>query len=87
MSTTTIDAWIQRPTQWWLDMPTSTPCDAGRMVPSPRSSPRASWTLDRMDEVGVAMGCDLAIATSTPPLTRPSVLLRENAIRAFEFPS
>ena len=52
----TIDAWMQHPTQRWLDMPFLDSLRRWSHGTIPDTEPPVSWTLDRMDEAGVEIG-------------------------------
>lgn len=54
--TGTIDAWMQHPTQRWLDQPFLDSLRTWSKGTIPDTEPPLSWTLDRMDEAGVRMG-------------------------------
>ena len=54
--TNTIDAWMQHPTQRWLDMPFIDSLRVWSKGTIPDSEPPVAWTIDRMDEAGVTMG-------------------------------
>jgi predicted TIM-barrel fold metal-dependent hydrolase len=68
MSTGTIDAWMQHPTQRWLDMPFLDSLRRWSKSAIPEIEPPVSWTLDRMDEAGVTMGMLAAWHSPAGPL-------------------
>ncbi|UGQ40468.1 hypothetical protein [Rhodococcus aetherivorans] len=55
--TDTIDAWMQHPTQRWLDMPFLDSLRRWSKGTIPDAEPPVLWTLDRMDEAGVELAC------------------------------
>jgi uncharacterized protein len=63
-----IDAWMQHPTQRWLDMPFLDSLRTWSKGTIPDKEPPVSWTLDRMDAAGVKLGFISAWHAPSGPL-------------------